>query len=752
LKQNILRRAGLPILACMCAFLLFLVFYSFYHIFPCGANTIVWCDMAQQTVPLLEQFRTICHNGESLSYTIFDAGGMQFYGVFFFFLSNPFSLAALFTDIPADQLAGLLVIVKLSLSAGTAALWLQYRAPKLQGSTVLLLAMMYGCCGYGMFYYQNLMWLDIMAMLPLLMLSMHHLLEKQKAAPYFFVLSAMMLLCYYLCFMIVLFVLIYMAVSISYTVRKNQRGGTALRFWAASFLSAAGTAWIWIPNYIQVCHSARRGSIISGLYQAEILHRTYDKLALITCTALCITVLPLLFRKKRLLTQNGRRSLILCGLLSAALILDPVNQMWHTGSYQAFPLRWGMIPILLLLTAAALEISEIQPLKAQHGLQFRVINIALAVVPPSFIAAVCFAVQKFAGDKLKSYTHSLWLSPLNGQIVLALGLLFAFGYGLLLFSYQKGRVSHRCFSIGFALLFLCEFTMNFKAYFAEPVNSDSIFSQTKAAGQAFEDQNALARIRLTRKYTHANMLGATGKPTMAHYTSLTRADYLDAVKRFGYSSYWMEVPSTGGTVLSDLLWNVKYQLGQEFEFPSWTKTIWLDDKQQLSVAESQIVLPAALYVSEPPSELASLPHGSRIAVQEKLAKLYLGSDQLITRYTPALTANVRFEQPEDGSASCICTEKDSECEIIYQIYVKGHQALYFDLYSQTGTELYNPLDHAVTVCTERRIAAADYPQKQNNGILFLGEATDEPFYVRVKVQKDFQCESFGVFGIDMDEL
>ena len=31
-------------------------------------------------------------------------------------------------------------------------------------------------------------------------------------------------------------------------------------------------------------------------------------------------------------------------VLGLAAILDPINIMWHGGSYQAFPLRWGMIP------------------------------------------------------------------------------------------------------------------------------------------------------------------------------------------------------------------------------------------------------------------------------------------------------------------------------------------------------------------------------------------------------------------------
>ena len=95
------------------------------------------------------------------------------------------------------------MIVKLSLSAGTAAVWFRCRIGNLPGVMQLLLAVMYGCSGYGLFYYQNLMWLDIMLMTPLLLCAVRHLLQTGKALPYAAVLSAMMILCFYLGYMVV---------------------------------------------------------------------------------------------------------------------------------------------------------------------------------------------------------------------------------------------------------------------------------------------------------------------------------------------------------------------------------------------------------------------------------------------------------------------------------------------------------------------------------------------------------------------
>ena len=753
MRKNIVRYAALPLLTGAVTLSLYLICYALYGLFPCGENTIVWCDMEQQAVPLLVQLRQIVRSGESIRYTVLDAGGMQFYGVFFFFLSNPFSLLALATDIPADQLVGLLVILKLALSAGTAALWLRFRVPMLRGGMQVLLGVMYGCCGYGLFYYQNLMWLDVMAMLPLLMIAMRYLLKREKALPYFLALSLTMLLCFYLCYMVVLFVLIYMTVSVRFTVRRERRGAVALRFWLASLLAACATAFVWLPSFLQVRHSARTGSLLQTLVSTPLLHGIADKVTLLCCSALCITVMPLLLRKKRRRTNVGKRDLALFGLLGTAFLLDPVNEMWHTGSYQAFPMRWGMIPVLLLLTVAAQELTGIErhhrPL---HDRRSRIIAAAVLILLPAVMGGICLLLHRNLRGLLVSYSHTLWVSLINFQIALVLALLFAMSYGMVLHQYHARRMSARLCTVGCALLFLCEFPMYFDLYPGESANADPLYSQTMAAQDAVPEHGALDRIRLTRKYAHANMLGALGMPTLAHYTSLTREDFLYGVKRFGYSSYWMEVTSTGGTVLSDMLWNVRYQLGQTPDFPSWTERVWTDDNRLLSAAESRLTLPTALCTDAEPQELAELPAGSRGGVQQVLAERMLGAEDLLTEYSPERMSGVALTQEPDGSFTCSRTEEEGLCEIVYLFRVNGHQALYFDLYSQTGTELRNPRYGAVTVMTERRIAAEDYPGKQNNGLVYLGEAEDSLFMVRVRVHHDFACESFGVFGIDIDRL
>ena len=764
MTRRIIRQTAAALTAAVLTGLLFVIYFAIYGIYPLGAKSIVWCDMEQQAVPLLLHFKALVQQGESIAYSALDAGGMQFYGVYFFFLSNPLSLLVLVSDIPADMLVNLLVVIKLALASGTAALWLRRRVPELQFAPQVLLAVMYGCSGYGLFYYQNLMWLDIMVMLPVLMITLDILLRQADARPYFLALSIMMLLCFYLCYMIVLFLLIYMALSVHYLVDKAQRGRIAMRFWGASIAAAFLTAAVWLPCFLQVMDSARSGSIIDSLMDSWLVNHLDDKLALLGCTAICFAVLPHLWKPLRTEEPVSLRDRALCLLLTLPVLFDPINEMWHTGSYQAFPLRWGMIPILLLLTLAARLLTDrsAKPLRLPAVPRYAILIFSVLLVA----GAVAAVIWK-GGDPILGYVRTLWVDEVGFFLLLIPILLAAVSYWIGLRLYRARQIGMPVCAVMLSVLFLAEFTLSFHCYMGSAADPDKLFAQTAAASNRIEDED-FYRVRMAKKYAHANMIGALGYPTLSHYTSMTREDMMYGVKRAGYSSYWMEITGTGGTVLTDAIWNIRYLLGQRADFPSWTEQVWSDNV--LSIAKSSMTMPGALALDADPAAIASLPTGSRAAVQAYLAQQTLGLGNLVQEYPVTEFSNVlltfgdgqtlswenadgtQHTEEFSGPAHCDMQMPDTDGEIRFAFFVKGRQALYFDLYSQTGTNLGNPRNQAVAVARDGRTYAASYPENSNNGLIFLGEAENSYVSVRLTVKHGFDCESFGVFGLDLDKL
>ena len=729
--------------------LIFCAFYRFFGIYPFGEKSIVWCDMEQQAVPLLLQCKRVLEEGGSLLYHPMNAGGMNFYGIFFFFLSNPFSFLALYMDLPISLLMNLLVPLKLSLASATATIWLKYRFPKLHSGPLLLLSLMYGFCGYGLFYYQNLMWLDVQALLPILFLSLDLLLRKGAMLPYLLTISLHMVLCYYLGYMTVVFLLLAVGLSAIFALPKTKRSLHLAKFWFGSLLGALLTAFVWLPSFLQVMRSARGGSLIEKLAYNQFFGGLYDKIALLAATGIVFGVLPLLWKKSTASSgQEYRLRLCLFVLLFLATVLDPINSMWHTGSYQAFPYRWAYFPILLCLTFAAKLIAEPAPQPSEHS-PLKKSELCLLILLPLCALLSEALLLAFAREDMLSYVQTLWVELKNLLLLLIPLILTALGYGIALLFYHRRRIGVRLLTAVFCILFAGECILSVTCYIGLSAAQDDLYTNTVSAADRIDDDR-FYRLKLTRKYAHANMVGALGYPTMAHYTSLTREDYMRGVKKMGYSSYWMEVPSTGGTVLTDALWGVRYQLGQSGDFPDWVSSIWTD--YRLSIGESAITAPQVIHTTRDPETISELPNGSRANIQAYLAEQKLGLDNLITSYPATKCENLTLEIGDDGSAACTITDPENTAQICFSFFVSGKQALYFDLYSLTGTEIGNPRNESVSVSINNISKERNYPQNSINGLVYLDCKENAYVTVRAKVHKNFNCESFGVFGIQLDPL
>ena len=115
-----------------------------------------WGDMTQQSLPLLLDFKNILSGEFDLFLNTANSGGMDFWGVFLFFLSSPFSFLVTFVDAGDIYLLGnVLILLKLIACGFTANLFFKRQFPKLTIAQHTALAVMYAFCGYGMMYYRK---------------------------------------------------------------------------------------------------------------------------------------------------------------------------------------------------------------------------------------------------------------------------------------------------------------------------------------------------------------------------------------------------------------------------------------------------------------------------------------------------------------------------------------------------------------------------------------------------------------------
>ena len=163
----------------------------------------------------------------------------------------------------------ILVLLKLATCAFTATLYFLRTKHRLTPETSVLFGLFYAFSGYGLLFYQNIIWLDMMYLFPFLLLSFEHLIHRKKATPYVIVLSAMMVVNYYIGYMVVLFTLLYFGIVI-FSLSVEDRKQVAIRFLTASFIAALLTAVVWLPSFLQYLSSGRDISIVESLMTSEL--------------------------------------------------------------------------------------------------------------------------------------------------------------------------------------------------------------------------------------------------------------------------------------------------------------------------------------------------------------------------------------------------------------------------------------------------------------------------------------------------
>lgn len=723
------------------ALLLCAVFFL-YQLYPFAENTLSWCDMNQQVIPILLNFKDILSGSGDLFLNMSNAGGMNFWGVFLFFISSPFSFLVAFVDKQDMSLfMNILVLLKMMVCAATASYFFQTRFSKLPIAAVTALGAMYAFCGYTMMYYQNVVWLDMMYLFPLLLVGMDRLLRLKKPLMYILVLCAVLAVNFYLSYMVVLFLLLAMSVFLLWRCGRDERAPTAALFLSSSFIAALITAPVWLPALMQYLASARGTDFLSNLASGNFFTSLPTTLPVILCTAAIFSALPFFTLTKK---QNRRSTwgwLMLFVLMLIPVFIEPINKMWHTGSYQAFPVRYGYITVFIGLILVALVLSQ----KPENGLEPRRTRpIVLFPLFAGILALFGLAgwLVSFHLEELSTYTRTLW----GNNVSLNWFLLFFAGaflvYFAVIYLYRFRHISRSIFSIALIVVLVCECLFSASIYIGSSVHNVNTYrSLVSLSGELPQDGN-FYRVKNYKKRSDVNMTGALGYPSLAHYTSLTSQEYLFGMKKLGYSGYWMEINSCGGTLLTDALLSNRYTLKYRGDLNEYDQPLVFNNL--FTFIENDYFLPLGLRITEDPAAIAELPDGSRIETQEYLYQTLLnGQGQLFTQYTPFEESNLHITAGDKVQLS----KTGSPATVHYTIQITDKQTLYFDCFQSLSTRLKEPEYASFSISVNGQILDKSYPNQRSNGLMELGTFENETVSIELTLLKNVSVKSFGVYGL-----
>ena len=368
-KRNIDKRFFYPAAAFLAVILILQGLCAVKGIYPYGAQSILQIDLYHQYAPFHEELRNRLLSGQSLLYSWEGGLGKVFYTQMAYYTISPLSF--LYLLFPTQRLPDfmlLLVEIKLAFAAFLFSDYLQEHFQKRSPYSVIW-GLLYAFCGFNVAFYWNVMWLDVVALFPLLALSVDGVIEKRDGRRYIWVLALTIVCNFYLAFITCIGIVLYFGVRLlsRYQIRTQWKEmlGCAGRFALTSLLGGGIAMFLLIPVAIGLSQtSAGSAGMNDALVYGniwQILESPFlgakpqvlvanDDPPNIYAGVLPLLTLPFFFADKKV----SRKERVLWGCVLAFLllccVLSPLDYLIHGAHYPAnMPHRFSFIYCFFVL-------------------------------------------------------------------------------------------------------------------------------------------------------------------------------------------------------------------------------------------------------------------------------------------------------------------------------------------------------------------------------------------------------------------
>ena len=167
-----------------------------------GGNTVLRMDLYHQYGPLYAELYDRIVNGYSLAYSWTSGLGGAFLGNLFNYCCSPFALVILLVghqNMP--EAIAIMILLKAMLASAAFTYYINKSSGKLSRISIGF-GLLYAFSGYFVAYSWNIMWLDAMAVFPLVILGIEKIIRKNKPSLYIFALTYTMITNYYMAYMV----------------------------------------------------------------------------------------------------------------------------------------------------------------------------------------------------------------------------------------------------------------------------------------------------------------------------------------------------------------------------------------------------------------------------------------------------------------------------------------------------------------------------------------------------------------------
>ena len=370
-----------PVLSGVLSLIAMCVAYSFIGMWPFGEKSGMMVDMHHQYAPLLSGLRDNILTGD-LSLYSFEVGlGANYLSLGAYYLASPFNLLLLL--FPENLLAeGILFItlLKNALSGAMFALCVQ-QVFRRREMCIPAVSVMYSLMMYLLAYSWNLMWLDVVMVLPLVVWGFERLMHTGKYLTYLLSLTYALFANYYIAFMLCIFLVLY---YLTYCLRAHrtgkQLGVSFARFAGFSALAAGLVAFLLIPVYFALKLTSASGAelpdMTNTLDMFQLLGRHFanagptirsGNLPNIYCGVLAVLCVPLFALNKGIPLRRRLAFLILWLVMAFSFLLNLTDLGWHgLHAPNDLPYRFSFLYSFVLLFMAYETLLHYKDIDKKH--------------------------------------------------------------------------------------------------------------------------------------------------------------------------------------------------------------------------------------------------------------------------------------------------------------------------------------------------------------------------------------------------
>lgn len=726
--KRIYRKYGKFFIAPLCVTIILLIIYAIKGIFPFGKMTIANGDMGQSYMTFHHFLYDIFYNGKSMFYDYGLGMGSNMYGGFIIDgLLNPSAFIILLgsrQDIP--YMFSIILILKVAFISLTSFILFNNinNAKKFNN---ILFSIMYALSGYVLMYNTNIMWLDVVGLFPLFILSIKYMFETNKIHWYAIILALMLIFNYNLAYMVLMFIIFVIPIYIKFGLPEEKRKKAVFDVIIGTILSVGLSAFAFIPAFMQVMSSHRMSGATSNTVQnVNILFKI---VVFIFYSIPLYGFIKWIKHNKEDKNNILMYSLALLFTAIIPIIFERVNLLWHTGSYQLFPYRYGFIPILILYLGALRYFNNYEQLEEKNSKVWKMTKEITFII---FIIALIIGIINVININKSAPAFFMQIDKFAGIVLTCILMILVLNS---ISNIEKEKVRKVILAIIVAsevLIYTYAYIGTKPEYRSGIEWSDEAIFTSYEIQNTFDLQDRLYRIKDLTALTTENCSIVHNIPSLSTFLHIISTEQVTNCEQIGYSHSNTKINDFGGTAISDAIYGIKYVLTKEY-LPEEIYNYISTTNSGIKLYEYKNNLPIVKIYN---NEIIDLPENLDVfEAQNYLYKnIFNKEDNIINKV-------------ENNTIETI--KNDKSTKISFRIENESILYLHSKYYQGIDKIIVNGKVLGIPILNDKE--NTQYPTKYNNGILDLGIFKNQNVEIELNTEIDDILDYIDIGVLDVDK-